>query len=230
MMHLPSEFMGLKQAKGENLRTYTVKFQSLANRLDECNDGQLLYFYLNGMNKASCEYVELIAPKTFAVAKECAVCKDNQLLRSPNQTSQMDVDQVESQVEEATETLQQPLLQSIAELTAAVKDLRAAGPRRQSGGGLSNAGHRAAEFPEKVSAGARYSVANPGSRIAIQRPKMGSLLLNKPLAFQLNSLQITRKKWLSSYRRAEGGEAREENAQRPQRRERPPASTEDIVE
>ena len=79
------------------------------------------------MNKASCEYVELIAPKTFAVAKERAVSKDNQLLRSPSQTSQMDFDQVESQVEEETETLQRPLLQLIAELTAEVKDLNQPG-------------------------------------------------------------------------------------------------------
>ena len=206
LMHLRSEFIGLKQAKGGNLGLYTVKFQSLANRLNECNDGQLFYFYLNGMKKASCEYVELIAPKTFAIAKERAVSKDNQFLRLPAQPSHIDIDQLN--VKEVDGDYQPSLEQTIVALTAAVQELRPAESYGQVGGQVSDkeraflmrndgcfsckklrAGHRAFECPEKAKTDGRNSVANAESNAGINRMNMGRKLPNKPPISTSNQFQ-----------------------------------------
>ena len=203
--------LALKQGAKQSFLEYTVQFEALATRLGDLNGEQQLFAYLQGMLKTNRDFIVGFNPTTFESAKVRASCRDAQLghMLSGHGEGAMDIDQIEGQGEES---LPQPLHQTIAELVAAVKDLGAVGHRRHSGGGLSdrqrqflmknkgcfyckqpNAGHRAVECPEKARAGGRYSVANPGSRIAIQRPRMGSLLLNKPLALQLNSLQITRK-------------------------------------
>ena len=126
---LRRELRALSQKKNERLVDYTIWFETLANRLGDLSEEQRIHDYLAGMRP---EFIASREPETFERARQLAANKDNQGERRSNH---MDIDKVQSTSEEATGQLS--LEQTIAELVAAVRDMRSNVPRRQTDGGMS---------------------------------------------------------------------------------------------
>ena len=103
----------------------------------DLNQNQLIHEYLAGIRAEHREFIASREPQTFERARQLAANKDNQgaPLNGGRDVTPMDVDEL--QTEHGDVATEQPLLQTIAELVAAVKDLKADGWRGHSGGGMS---------------------------------------------------------------------------------------------